>query len=161
MFVKGCVAQMSDKELLQWTRDYFAQVSKIDRLIQRLRHSIGKTQSTLPNRSSALFAGADPDEQVVSRIDELAAMRNEAFAMIGNVPDFDQQNILVARYIQLKKWDDIADELEFSVKWVLKLHARGIRVFAKINQDFLMEWQKRLLKAEGAIEWPAASLNTG
>ena len=37
-------------------------------------------------------------------------MKQEAFTMISRIPDLDQQNILIGRYIQLKKWEDIALE---------------------------------------------------
>lgn len=150
---------MSDKELLMQTRAYLRQISKIDLLIRRLRSGIGEARSVPAGQSSVLrpYRLQTPseksrqkdtvveivvlEEQVNSRIAELAAMRNEAFVMIGNVPDFEQQNILVARYIQRKDWDDIAGELAFSTKWVLKLHRRGLAAFAAANSDFLEGWR--------------------
>lgn len=149
-----------DKELCQQARDYFAQLRKTDRLIQRLRSTVAALRSGLTGQSydlrpdkvhtshtdshleDAMVRIVDLEEQVDSRIKELVAMRHEAFLMIGNVPDFDQQNILIARYIQLKAWDDIAIELDFSTKWVLKLHGKGLLAFSRANQDFLMEWAK-------------------
>ena len=32
--------------------------------------------------------------------------------MINRIPDLDQQNILIGRYIQLKKWEDISEEMK-------------------------------------------------
>lgn len=42
------------------------------------------------------------EEDINTRIDELVSMKKEAFSMISKVPDLDQQNVLVGRYIQLK-----------------------------------------------------------
>ena len=160
--LKECVPQVCDKELCRQARDYFAQLRKTDRLIQRLRSTIAALRSGLTGHDyelrpdkvqtsranshleDAMVRIVDLEEQVDSRIGELVAMRHEAFLMIGNVPDFDQQNILIARYIQLKDWDDIAMELEFSTKWVLKLHVKGLLAFSRANQDFLMERLKSM-----------------
>ena len=150
---------MTDKELSQQAKDYFAQIRKTDRLIQRLKGTVATLRSGLTSQSYELkpdkvqSSGAknplesnmikilDLERQITARIDELATMRNDTFSMIKNVPDLDQQNILIGRYIQLKEWDDIAAESSFSPKWVLKLHGKALLEFYKGNQEF---FEKRL-----------------
>ena len=150
---------MTDKELSQQAKDYFAQIRKTDRLIQRLKGTVATLRSGLTSQSyelkpdkvqssgaknpleSTLIKILDLERQITARIDELATMRNDTFSMIKNVPDLDQQNILIGRYIQLKEWDDIAAELSFSPKWVLKLHGKALLEFYKGNQEF---FEKRL-----------------
>ena len=150
---------MTDKELSQQANDYFAQIRKTDRLIQRLKGTVATLRSGLTSQSyelkpdkvqssgaknpleSTMIKILDLERQITARIDELATMRNDTFSMIKNVPDLDQQNILIGRYIQLKEWDDIAAELSFSPKWVLKLHGKALLEFYKGNQEF---FEKRL-----------------
>ena len=150
---------MTDKELSQQAKDYFAQIRKTDRLIQRLKGTVATLRSGLTSQSyelkpdkvqssgaknpleSTMIKILDLERQITARIDELATMRNDSFSMIKNVPDLDQQNILIGRYIQLKEWDDIAAELSFSPKWVLKLHGKALLEFYKGNQEF---FEKRL-----------------
>ena len=150
---------MCDKELSQRAKEYFAQIRKTDRLIQRLTSTVATLRSSLTSQSyelkpdkvqssgaknpleSAMIKIVDLERQITARIDELATMRNDTFSMIKNVPDLDQQNILIGRYIQLKEWDDIAAELSFSPKWVLKLHGKALLEFYKGNQEF---FEKRL-----------------
>ena len=150
---------MTDKELSQQAKDYFAQIRKTDRLIQRLKGTVATLRSGLTSQSyelkpdkvqssgaknpleSTMIKILDLERQITARIDELATMRNETFSMIKNVPDLDQQNILIGRYIQLKEWPDIASELNFSPKWVLKLHGKALLEFSKGNQEF---FEKRL-----------------
>lgn len=150
---------MTDKELSQQAKDYFAQIRKTDRLIQRLKGTVATLRSGLTSQSyelkpdkvqssgaknpleSTMIKILDLERQITARIDELATMRNDTFSMIKNVPDLDQQNILIGRYIQLKEWDDIATELSFSPKWVLKLHGKALLEFYKGNQEF---FEKRL-----------------
>lgn len=150
---------MTDKELSQQAKDYFAQIRKTDRLIQRLKGTVATLRSGLTSQSyelkpdkvqssgaknpleSTMIKILDLERQITAWIDELATMRNDTFSMIKNVPDLDQQNILIGRYIQLKEWDDIAAELSFSPKWVLKLHGKALLEFYKGNQEF---FEKRL-----------------
>ena len=150
---------MTDKELSQQAKDYFAQIRKTDRLIQRLKGTVATLRSGLTSQSyelkpdkvqssgaknpleSAMIKIVDLEAQINARIDELVSMKQEAFDRIRNVPDLDQQNILIGRYIQLKEWDDIAAELSFSPKWVLKLHGKALLEFYKGNQEF---FEKRL-----------------
>lgn len=150
---------MCDKELSQQAKDYFAQIRKTDRLIQRLKGTVATLRSSLTSQSyelkpdkvqssgaknpleSAMIEIVDLEGQINARIDELVSMKQEAFDRIRNVPDLDQQNILIGRYIQLKNWDDVAAELSFSPKWVLKLHGKALLEFYKGNQEF---FEKRL-----------------
>lgn len=146
---------MNDKDLSQQAKDYFTQIRKTDRLIKRLTDTVFTLRSSLTSQSYEL----NPDkvqtsgpkntlEETVAkivdlkadinrRIDELVDMKQEAFTMINRIPDLDQQNILIGRYIQLKKWEDISEELNYSMQWVFELHGKGLLAFAKANSDFL------------------------
>ena len=128
---------MCDKELSQRAKEYFAQIRKTDRLIQRLTSTVATLRSSLTSQSYELNPDkvqiVDLEAQINARIDELVSMKQEAFDRIRNVPDLDQQNILIGRYIQLKNWDDVAAELNFSIKWTIELHGKALLAFAKGN----------------------------
>lgn len=146
---------MTDKELSQRAKEYFAQIRKTDRLIQRLTDTVNTLRSGLTSQNYELkpdkVQTSGPkdtlgetivkimslEEDINTRIDELVSMKQEAFTMINRIPDLDQQNILIGRYIQLKKWEDISEELNYSMQWVFELHGRGLLAFAKANSDFL------------------------
>lgn len=146
---------MTDKELSQRAKDYFAQIRKTDRLIKRLTDTVFTLRSSLTSQSYELNPDKvqtsgpkntleetitkiiDLEADINRRIDELVSMKQEAFTMINRIPDLDQQNILIGRYIQLKKWEDISEELNYSMQWVFELHGKGLLAFAKANSDFL------------------------
>ena len=146
---------MTDKELSQRTKEYFAQIRKTDRLIQRLTDTVrtlrfsltsqnyrlkpDKVQTSGPKNTleETITKIIDLEAKINARIDELVSMKQEAFTMINRIPDLDQQNILIGRYIQLKKWEDISEELNYSMQWVFELHGKGLLAFAKANSDFL------------------------
>lgn len=111
---------MTEKELCQRAKDYFSQIRKTDRLIQRLTDTVNTLRSSLTSTGSQLKQDKvqtsgpkntleetitkiiDLEAKINARIDELVSMKQEAFTMINRIPDLDQQNILIGRYIQLK-----------------------------------------------------------
>lgn len=111
---------VNDKDLSQQAKEYFAQIRKTDRLIHRLDSTIATLRSSLTSTGSQLkpdkVQTSGPkdtlgetiakimslEDDINTRIDELVTMKKEAFSMISKVPDLDQQNVLVGRYIQLK-----------------------------------------------------------
>jgi len=152
---------VTDKELSQRAKDYFAQIRKTDRLIQRLTDTVNTLRSGLTSQSYELkpdkvqTSGAKDtlgetivkimslEDDINARIDELVDMKQEAFTMINRIPDLDQQNILIGRYIQLKKWEDIALELNFSIQWVYELHGKGLLAFSQMNSEFFRNREKQ------------------
>lgn len=146
---------VNDKDLSQQAKEYFSQIRKTDRLINRLDSTIATLRSSLTSTGSQLKQDKiqtsgpkntleetitkiiDLEAKINARIDELVSMKQEAFTMINRIPDLDQQNILIGRYIQLKKWEDISEELNYSMQWVFELHGKGLLAFAKANSDFL------------------------
>ena len=152
---------MTDKELSQRAKDYFAQIRKTDRLIQRLTDTVNTLRSGLTSQSYELkpdkVQTSGPkdtlgetiakimslEDDINARIDELVDMKQEAFTMINRIPDLDQQNILIGRYIQLKKWEDIALELNFSIQWVYELHGKGLLAFSQMNSEFFRNREKQ------------------
>ena len=78
------------------------------------------------------------EDDINARIDELVSMKADAMHRIQNVPDQDQQNILIARYVNGEKWERIAVEVHFSMRQVHRIHGSALIDFAKQNLDI---WQ--------------------
>ena len=146
---------MTDKDYSKAAKEYFAQIRKTDRLIQRLTNTVATLRSSLTSQNYALNPNkvqssrktdqmsetvakiADFETEINTRIDELIDLKRDAFTRINKVPDLDQQNVLVGRYIQMKEWDDIAIEFNFSTQWMFEIHGRGLLSFAEENREFL------------------------
>lgn len=151
---------VNDKDLSQQAKEYFAQIRKTDRLINRLDSTVVTLRSSLTSTGSQLKQDKvqtsgpkntleetitkiiDLEAKINARINELVSMKQEAFTMISKVPDLDQQNVLVGRYIQLKKWEDLAAEFEYTTQWLFEIHGKALLAFAKENADFLKEPSK-------------------
>lgn len=108
---------MTEKELCQKVKDYFSQIQKTDRLIQRLTDTVNTLRSSLTSQNYELkpdkvqTSGAKDtlgetvvkiialEDDINARIDELVDLKGDALNRISNVSDKDQQNILIARYV--------------------------------------------------------------
>ena len=146
---------VSDKELSQRAKDYFAQIQKTDRLIQRLTDTVNTLRSSLTSQSYELkpdkVQTSGPkdtlggtivkimslEDNINTRIDELVQQKADAMRRIQNVPDQDQQNILIARYVNRDKWEKIAVELNFSIAQIYRIHGAALLDFIKENPDIL------------------------
>lgn len=146
-------------------KEYFVQIKKTDRLIQRLTDTVATLRSKLTSQSSELkpdkVQSSIPQDQlsetiakiidfeteINDRINELVDMKQEAFKLISKIPDLDQQNILIGRYIQLKKWEDIASELDYSTQWVYELHGKGLLACSQTNCAFFRNRENQSIVA--------------
>ena len=141
---------MTDKELSQKAKDHLSQIHKTDRLIQRLTDTVNTLRAGLTSQNYELkpdkVQTSGPkdtlgetivkimslEDDINAQIDELVAMKKDAFNMISKIPDLDQRNILIARYIQDKKWEIIADETEHEIRWVYRTHGKALLAFASL-----------------------------
>mgnify|MGYP000453000869 FL=1 len=83
------------------------------------------------------------EEDINTRIDELVEQKADAMRRIQNVPDQDQQNILIARYVNGEKWEKIAVDLNFSIAQIYRIHEAALLDFIKENPDILKDDSKR------------------
>lgn len=144
---------MTDKELSQQAKDYLSQIKKTDRLIRRISESIAGLRSSLtstgtelkPDKvqsshqndqmSEAIAKIVDFERDMNIRIDELVGMKRNAFQLITNLTDLDQQNILIGRYIQFHQWRKIALDLHYSETAIYKIHGKALLEFAIILRE--------------------------
>lgn len=152
---------MTEKELCQKVKDYFSQIQKTDRLIQRLTDTVNTLRSSLTSQNYELksdkvqTSGAKDtlgetvvkiialEDDINARIDELVDLKGDALNRISNVSDKDQQNILIARYVSGEKWERIAVDLNFSIAQVYRIHGAALLDFAEKNPDILKDDSKR------------------
>lgn len=151
---------VTDKELSQKAKDYFVQIRKTDRLIQRLTNTVNTLRAGLTSQSyelkpdkvqisgpqdriSETYARIDELERKINdRIDELIQLKAEALQRLEKLSDLDQQNVLDARYIEGNKWEKISADLDFSIAQVYRIHGAALLNFAGKNPDILKDDSK-------------------
>lgn len=64
--------------------------------------------------------------ELKDKVTEYIQLRAEVMATISKVDNDDYQQILYKRYCQMKKWEEIALEMSYTWRWVIKLHGRAL-----------------------------------
>ena len=141
---------MTLKELRQQAKDQLSQIKKTDRLVDRLLATTQTLRASLISQSYELqpdrvqtsgpkdrlaetFARIDELEQKINaRIDDLIRLKEDTLKVIYQIPDKDQQNVLIARYVQGERWEKIAVDLNFSIAQVYRLHDKALVNFGKM-----------------------------
>lgn len=126
---------------------YLLQIRKTDQIVQRLLEARFSLRASLYSTGAALSGmpggGHDPDRtgrtiarldelerRIDAYVDELVARKSEAFARITRLPELAEQDVLIARYIQLKPWPVIAREMHYEERQVYRIHGRALQHFA-------------------------------
>lgn len=74
----------------------------------------------------------DMEREIESEFEELIKFRYEVLQMIRSLPDLKQQEVLRRRYMMNKTWEQIAEDMDISDKWVYVLHGRALQEIEKI-----------------------------
>ena len=86
-------------------KEYLLQVSRAEHRIKRLQEEIQTLQEL---------------------VRKLVEIRAEIMTTISKLNNTDHREILYKRYCQSKTWEVIACELDYSYRWILKLHGRAL-----------------------------------
>lgn len=71
-------------------------------------------------------------QKINCEIDEFVDLKSEIHSKIMRVQNIDARLILLYRYIDFMKWEDIAHRLGYTRQWVLVLHGRALKNFEEI-----------------------------
>ena len=125
-------------------REYLKQVFILDKLIKAKQSRVHDLRDKLqwisgtapgtrvqssptPDRMGDLTAKLlDLTDECLSDIGRLTDMQQEIEAIIRNVEREDYKLILFERYVNLKRWEDIAQDNHYSVRRVHELHSSGL-----------------------------------
>lgn len=80
-------------------------------------------------------------EKVNAAWDELIDKRDNAKALIDKVEDKSARCVLYRYYILIQAWEQIAVEMNYTIRWVYKLHGEALqdleKEFTKIHYNSL------------------------
>lgn len=137
---------MTFEEKKQWLSRY-----KINELeIQRLREEIIRWRSLSEKATSSFSltpgasAGADKISKAVEMIDEQQQLlgnkmierlklNREIRLAIDAMYDEVEKQVLLRRYINGDKWEQIAVDIKYNYRWTLAIHKKGIEHIKIIN----------------------------
>ena len=93
-----------------------------------------KVSATTGNGSEARFIKyADYSKLIDRRIDELYRIKSEIMTVITLIDNNTYRTLLIMRYVQFKTWEQIAEGMGYSDKWVRTyLHKMALEVCEKL-----------------------------
>ncbi|WWR16503.1 hypothetical protein V1224_03345 [Lachnospiraceae bacterium JLR.KK008] len=132
-------------------KEYLQQLHKAEVIIRQRRQENADLRSKLTSINSldytrdrvqtSRLAGAgyeksvakiiDLETEIEKRIDDYVALKDRIIGQIHNLYDVDQIKVLYKRYVLYEKFEDIAADLDFSVRNVYKIHGHGLEEFQK------------------------------
>ena len=131
-------------------KEYLSQAHRLDQRIDAkiaqvasLNDLATKCSATLtgmprnPNRGGSTMADAvckiiDLQNEINRDIDRLVDLKRESVAIIKAVEDTEYQTLLEKRYLCFQTWEQIAVDMHYSGKWILKMHDRALDVVEAI-----------------------------
>lgn len=124
-------------------KDYLSQAYKMDRRIRIIEEKVRKLRSMIECSSPSLdSAGGGSSSQripdmlskIVGYEERAAELRRqlvekylEIDSAIHSVPDTTQREVLERRYLLYQKWSVIAEEMNYSLDNVFKLHGKALQ----------------------------------
>lgn len=82
--------------------------------------------------SNCVVETLDLEKEIQGEIEALQQIqRDTAEAIELLVDDIDMRLLLEARYLASKRWEDIADIMNYSLRWIMLLHKRALNTMRK------------------------------
>ena len=141
-------------------KEYLSQLWELDRKIQQRTHQVEELKlmamgtgamtdgervqtSTAGDQLSAKVSRyVDLQRKIEEMIDEYIDQKTTIIGQIQQIDDDRYENILFMRYVQGKKFTNMAAELGYTYKWLSRLHRQALEEFARIFPEILKQHDK-------------------
>lgn len=129
-------------------KEYLRQAYRLEQAIQsdldevtRLRElaagikAAGFEEHHNPNRPTeppfvkALDKALDLERKISADAGRLVELREQIRTLIDGLDNPEEQRLLRRRYLHHCKWEEIAEEMHYSLRWIYKLHGRALASF--------------------------------
>ncbi len=124
------------KEWLERGKELSKRISELEEEKQRLyeiatgtadRTNVDRVQTGHRNSSERkMILYATMSERLDKEREKLLSVLNEIVNLIALVDDITYRRLLSMRYIELMKWEDIAEEMHHNERYIFKLHKKAL-----------------------------------
>ena len=67
------------------------------------------------------------EAELSKNIDELVDVKHKIKQIIMLVPKYEQREILIKRYLNYDKWEQIAVDMDYTIRRIYQLHGEGLQ----------------------------------
>lgn len=144
---------------MQSAKEYLESIEIMQAKLQNLQEEKAELQAKIyglqsPSAGERVQTSVDPDkmtgkvisleemDSIIKRnIEILSNARCDAVNLINQMPNALYVRILYKRYLELKPWRKIAEELCYSKNYIAAERNKALEMFEMINYDFLEKWK--------------------
>lgn len=134
---------MTAKEYMEQARYLDMQInSKIEqvRTLNELATKVTTVYSDMPhspNRNTGRMEETiakiiDLEHEIDRDIDALVDLKQEIIHIVNSIESAEYRTILEMRYLQFKKWEQIALSMSTNLRWVYRMHGRALNEIQQI-----------------------------
>lgn len=134
-------------------KQYLKQIRKLDNLIatklellEKMRAmSTSVSQTFEPNKiknknlrnktEDLIIKIVDLEREITDDIDRLVDLKRAILQKIDKLENKDYIRILIKRYLLDRTWEQIAVEMKYSFRHVIRMHGHALREFEKILRE--------------------------
>ena len=127
-------------------KQYMNRVRRVDKEITALENLLQKTRDTLENTtqkydSDGSQSTKDPhkfdrlmelESLIDQKISDQLALKAETLETISKLKDRRQRIVLTEYYLNMKTWEQVAVEINYSWRNVMNIHGRALQEVQKI-----------------------------
>lgn len=71
-------------------------------------------------------------EELQENINELTEHKKQAMSLIDKIENAEYIEVLYKRYFQYMKWEQIAVDMNYTYRGILKIHGKALQIFDKV-----------------------------
>jgi hypothetical protein len=128
------------------TKEYLSQAYQLDQRInskieqvEALNALATKCTSTItgmpknPSQSTSTMADAvdkiiDLQNEINKDIEVLVDLKRDIVSVIKAVDNTEYQTLLIKRYLCCKSWKQIANDMNYSTRWIHTIHSKALKI---------------------------------
>lgn len=133
---------MTPKQLLTQLRWLDNRINSEHRQMEYLRSLAEKVTTTYihaktheykqhDNTATLIAKIVDMQQEIDKKINRLIDLRKEAKAKINALNNPNYQQVISLRYIEGKTWEQIAEIMHYTLRWIYILHGRALQKMAE------------------------------
>ena len=141
-------------------KEYLRSLKRLDVKIKHLQWELEELENKAIGISSVDYSGdnvqssscGDPafvkmmpkikavKDELEKTIEDFVEKRHEMILMIDSLSNTNHTQVLFKRYVEFKKFDDIATEMSYEVQSVKNLHWRAIQEFERLLESSTFDY---------------------
>lgn len=108
-------------------KEYLSQVHALNKEIRHELEIIKELNT--PSKYERTEKALNLEKQILGKIENMRQLKEKICNDIARIEDITEKELLQKRYIQNLTWEDIAEQLGYSITQTYRIHKKALRNF--------------------------------